>query len=462
MERKCISFTIDEILAWEKDGVPKEWDPFWNVKSVLTAGGMDGGGSPIKSPLSLPESVVLRVMPMGCPRHSDFGKLLDPVVSDRMWTFWLREKDIVTGCYINEVGKAIEELLERSTPRPKVVFIVQTCIDLLLGTDYKGVIRKLENKYDVRIGISQMEPMVNGKLAQDEGLFKKAMYGCLRGNKSKKKEKAVNIVGRETIPSDNGDFVKLLKSVGIEKINHWKNYQTMEEADEMCNAELNIAMEFTSIPAVEMMKEKWGIPYVYLKNSYLPDEIHKNYQKLGEVLGVEIDDKVYYDSILKKISQTVELCKNNTFVIGESVDTRASKGAKELLQLGFNVNAFFTKIILKEDYEYLKEIKKINPNVTIYNSAHPSIYYYLRQPEDFDYAIGLAQELYENNKKTIGIKAQERFSEYHALERVLDQIIDSKKVTEIPKTPLQCSTEKKEEYKQFKNWGMFRKHEEFK
>ena len=71
MDRNCISFSIDEVLKWEQEGVPRKWDPFWNVKSVFTAGGMDGGGSPIKSPLSLPESVVLRVMPMGCPRHSD-------------------------------------------------------------------------------------------------------------------------------------------------------------------------------------------------------------------------------------------------------------------------------------------------------------------------------------------------------------------------------------------------------
>lgn len=459
MDRNCISFSIDEVLKWEQEGVPRKWDPFWNVKSVFTAGGMDGGGSPIKSPLSLPESVVLRVMPMGCPRHSDFGKLLDPVVSDRMWTFWLRENDIVTGRYINEVGKAIEELLERSNPKPKVIFIVQTCIDLLLGTDYTGIIKRLEERYHIRIGISQMEPMVNGKLAQDEGFFKKAMYGCLRGEYSKEKENAVNIVGRETVPSEEGDLVQLLKSAGVQKINYWQKYKTMEEADEMCYAKLNIAMEFTSLPTVKMMEKKWGIPYVYLKNSYLPDKIHENYQKLGEALGVTIDDSVYYDSIIKKIEDVRKMCVDNTFVIGENVDTRASKGASELMKLGFDVRAFFSKIILKEDYKYIKEIYKINPEVKIYSSSHPSVYYYMKQPEEFDYAVGLVQELYEHNKNTIGIKAPERFSEYRALERILKQIEESKQEKKETK---KSSNIENESYKQFKNWGMFRSHEEFK
>ena len=422
MDRKLAVFSAAEMLAWKESGIPEKWHPYNNLITLTTGGGNDGGGSPIRSPFVVPECAVLEIMPRGCPRHGDVVKMLSPLLRGKLWHLRLEEKDVATGQYLKEAEKAIEEVVARSDPKPKALFLVLTCMDLLLGSDYPSLARKMEKKLGIRIGITQMEPVVNGKLDRDYEIIIKEIHAVLRGDNTQEKLNAVNVLGREAPPNPNGDLVKILKQAGIEKIHHIAQFETLEEADIMCRSRLNIAIEYSALPAAQMMEKRWGIPYIFLENSFHPEEIRKNYKRLGEALQLELDDTVFYDEIQRKLEATLPRCRDDRFVIGEMLDKRPLRAAKEFLQLGFSVEAVFNKILLDEDYPHLESIVDINPDVQVYISRHPSMMMYLDAPVDYTLGIGMNPFLQRKSPVTRAVQGFERYPEYAALGKILDDI----------------------------------------
>ena len=459
MDRKLAVFSAAEMLAWKESGIPEKWHPYNNLITLMTGGGSDGGGSPIRSPFVVPECAVLEIMPRGCPRHGDVVKMLSPLLRGKIWHLRLEEKDVATGQYLKEAEKAIEEVVARSNP--KALFLVLTCMDLLLGSDYPSLAKKMEKKLGVRIGITQMQPVVNGKLDRDYEIIIKEIHGVLRGDKTQEKLNAVNILGREAPPNPNGDFVKILKQAGVENVYHIAQFKTLEEADIMCRSKLNIAIEYGALPAAKMMEKRWGIPYIFIENSFHPDEIRSNYKRLGEALQLQLDDATYYDEVQQKLESVLEKCKDDRVVIGEMLDKRPLRAAKEFMQLGFPVEGVFNKILLDEDYPHLEAIVSMNPDVQVYISRHPSMMKYLDEPVDYTLGFGMNPFLQKKSPVTRSVQDFERYPEYAALGKLLDDLDNLKKgVKQGPSMaeiilsggPMAGAGRAKEPHKQMKRW----------
>lgn len=334
----------------------------------------------------------------------------------------LEEKDLVTGQYLKEAEKAIEEVVRSMDPPPKALFLCITCIDLLLGSDYTSLAKKMEKKLGIRIGITHMKPIVNAKLDKGDEMIYYALHSVLRGDKDAPKRNTVNVLGRELPPDPNGEFVTLLKKAGVEEVYHISQFDRIEEADKMCLSRLNIAINYSSLPAAGMMKERWNIPYVYLENSFLPEEIDKNYRCLEEALDITIEDGSRKQEVSEKLREVAALCQKDRIVVGEMLDKRPLRSAKEFLQLGIPVEAVFNKIVLEEDYPHLEEIVKINPELEIYMSRDPSMMKYIDAPEDYDLGIGMNPFLQRKSRVTKSVQGKERYPQYTELERILDEI----------------------------------------
>lgn len=456
MQREYAVFKASEAVKWKESGIPKEWEPSWNLMGY-TGGGSDGSLSPVITPLLVPESVVLSIMPLGCARHGDLHRFIEPEYESRLWYLRIDEKEVVTGEHIIATEKALEEIMERHNPKPKIIFLVSSCMDILLGTDYESVARRMEKKLDVRIGITLMPPLINGKVLVENRTTWQAMHGCLRRQSDKVLEKTINLIGRKRVLPESSEFITVLKAAGVKKINHIARFMTIEEADKMCQAELNIAIEPDALPTAKMMERRWGIPYVYVENSFYPDEIQRNYQKIGQALGIVVDDTQIREKVEIRIEEALEHCKEKRIVIGENTDRSSFKAALDFLRLGFCVSGVFNKIYSKEDYEYLEQIVQIDPNVNIYISAHPSMYYYVENPDEYDFAIGVGDNLYKANARTKGIEMDERYPEYQELLNVLDKMLEKEE---------QGNQEEVEKFKQthkvIKRWGVFGEYEKVK
>jgi nitrogenase molybdenum-cofactor synthesis protein NifE len=62
----------------------------------------------------------------------------------------LRETDVIFGGE-KKLFAAIDELMKKADPRPKVIFIYATCIVGVIGDDIEAVCRKAEEKYGIRV-----------------------------------------------------------------------------------------------------------------------------------------------------------------------------------------------------------------------------------------------------------------------------------------------------------------------
>lgn len=453
MQGKYNVFKASEVVQWAKNGIPKKWEPTWNLTG-FTGGGSDGSVSPVITPLLIPESITLAIMPIGCMRHGDLHRYIEPEYESRLWYLQVEEKDIVTGQHLRETENAIEEIMKVHKPTPKVIFLVSSCMDILLGSDYETLAKKMEKKLNVRIGVTLMPPLINSKVLVENHVTRKAMYECLRKQSDEIFEKTVNIIGRTRKLSKTSEIVLILKKSGIEKINHITQFDTLDDADMMCQAKLNIAIEPGALPAAEMMKKRWNIPYVYVDNSYNPVEIHENYQKIGKALGVELDDWKELTNAKLKVDEALLYCAGKKIVIGENADRSSFKAALDFMRLGFQVDGVFNKLFAKEDYLHLEEIVKINPDMNVYVSGNPSMYYYVEKPADYDIAIGAGDNFYRNNPNTSGIEVEERYPEYQELVKVLDCMIEFCKGENVEEDDKTGDVDPCE-YKVIKRWGVF-------
>lgn len=426
MERVPVSYLVGEAASWKHKGIPEAADPNYNVK-MTGAGGNDGDDSPVLTPFNVPESVVLQPAPAGCPRHGAVvGRMKNK--HHNLWVLLLREQDVVTGKYMQEVENAMIEIIGKV--HPKVIFICTTCIDLFLASDYEALGRKIERNYGVRVGITRMEPVLNGRLINDIIKTNFGVYSVLRKEENLPMLNEVNIIGREFLPAAESDLPIILKNAGIDRVNHILHFKTLKEADRMCRARLNIAVEYGSLEAAEYMKEKWGIPYVYIENGFTPEHIHANYMKIGEALGIELDDGVYLQAVKEKIQETVEACGDDTFAIGESVDKRSYRAAEDFCKMGFHVAGVFSRTIFGEDYDTLARLAEYNPKMRLYISSLPGMMEYIEHPDCFDFSVGLSGVFGRKCPNMKNIPCGERYCDYYTLEKVLNGILAAKREKE--------------------------------
>ncbi|WP_353094840.1 nitrogenase component 1 [Tissierella praeacuta] len=345
MKREVRSFSIEQVGEFLQQGFPKDWNQQGSLR-YMSSGGGAGDISPVRTPMVVPESAILMVSPAACARHGSIGNILNGN-GKRMWTLRLEETEIVSGEYLKRVEEAAWEVIRKSVPPIKALFIC---------------------------GFTRMEPILNKHWISGESRTLKSIYGMIRCSSSDKKERAINIIGREKIPAKESDFYRILQYVGIDRVNHMSLCKTMEDIDRMGNAVLNIGIEPRTEEACKYMEKNLGIPYVRLNNTYDLDEIKEGYMKISEALGRKLDDSLFHRNAKEKIDKLVEKWGNKSIVVGEKLDRRPFKAAKDLVKWGLSVNAVFSRFIVKEDMEtifkmFLNGRRKENERTISYSSG---------------------------------------------------------------------------------------------
>ena len=104
-----------------------------------------GGWGIIRVAALIPESYLLFVCPAACFRHGALGAIQHGY-KNRISYLYIDQEDIVEG-YDSLIEDGIDELLQRTKEKIKLLFVYVSCLDDFIGTDLDAVLEKIGKKF---------------------------------------------------------------------------------------------------------------------------------------------------------------------------------------------------------------------------------------------------------------------------------------------------------------------------
>lgn len=216
--------------------------------------------------MPIKDSIVLEYGPAGTTHfgaglYGSFGINLE----NSLFTTHISEDDIIMGD-VSRLEKAIIEIDKNY--RPRVIFVVAAAVIAVIGTDIKGVCRYMQNKVQAKLVCFD-----DGGFGGDYTVGLQNSYTTLIKefalNKSfPKDEKKYNILGASAasyrIRSDVWEIQELMKKAFDMEVGVVLGLETsIENIENISSSSINLVIRREAIPCAEILKEKFGIPYVH-------------------------------------------------------------------------------------------------------------------------------------------------------------------------------------------------------
>ncbi|MDR2295830.1 MAG: nitrogenase iron-molybdenum cofactor biosynthesis protein NifE [Clostridiales Family XIII bacterium] len=173
----------------------------------------------------------------------------------------LRETDIVFGG-AKKLCAAIDELMAKERPAPKLIFVYATCIVGVIGDDVEAVCRQAEEKYRIRV-IPVKAPGFSGTKSQGYKLACDAIMRLIAVHADRPKRAGVNILGDYNLAGEMWIIKGYLEHIGIDVLATITGDSSYESLTRAPAAALNIVQcAGSSAYLAERMREEMGIPYI--------------------------------------------------------------------------------------------------------------------------------------------------------------------------------------------------------
>ena len=144
--------------------------------------------------------------------------------------------------------------------------------------------------------------------------------------------------------------------------------KTFREYQSMANSRLNLVLMVMGKMAAERMRERFGIPALYLPPSYDLDTILKNYRLIAETLGKPLPPETYE----KELGEAKAAVRHALAMVGELpvvVDTYGTRNpfslARTLCGYGFRVRAVIASHAKENDRDDMDYLIRNHPEIEI-------------------------------------------------------------------------------------------------
>ncbi|MEA1961470.1 MAG: nitrogenase component 1 [Bacillota bacterium] len=374
----------------------------------------------IRVGLMVPESVMLFVSPNGCGRHGAIaGKQLG--FKKRLFFLHVNEIDLVTGAHVENVYRAVDEIMEQIKPRPKAMLICATCMDDLLGSDYESIAYILERKHGIPIRACHMDPIAMDGKTPPQLTIQRAVYDFL--SLAQNKDNAINIIGNFAPVDSGSDLYEIMSAAGIDKVNHVMACAKLEEFYLMSQARLNVLIKPLGRLAAEHMQYKLGIPYCYAPVSYGLESITYNYS----ILERHLDSKLPIADYLAEAEDTIAYYQAElghlTVAVGSTANGRPFELSRALIEYGFRVPYIFADDIISIDEEHIEWLKKHAPATRVYTNVHPTMADFLKKGLKVDLAVGMDAGYFCSGARTAVLSLDTQAYGYRAIRTLFSEML---------------------------------------
>ena len=147
----------------------------------------------------------------------------------------------------------------------------------------------------------------------------------------------------------------------------------------MAEANFNLVLHPEARFAAEDFHEKLQIPFIELRRLYQIDKITKQYQALGNVLGIPFEDREAEAAALDSVKRLKSAKPDAVFAIGECMNGDPFELALALVKYGFRVAEIYGTLTA-ENFVYLKNLSELSPQTKVFSNMEPTMLYY--DPEE--------------------------------------------------------------------------------
>lgn len=325
--------------------------------------------------LMIPEAYVLFCIPEACGRHTALGAL-NKGQDDRVSYYFVSKEEITAG-YDEELKTAVRELLKQVDPRPKVLFVVVGCIDDLIGTDIKGLIKQLnEEIQDVRIIDAHMNPITGDTDTPPMVTAFRQMFSLL--DVSKKENGALNCVGNFEAIAKSSELYSFLEKVGYPTLRHMSDYTKFCDFQAMARSSFNVVLHPAATKAARDMYEKHRIPWDTFYVSYRPQSIEESYLKLYGALVP--DGSIAFPDLSQEKAKAYRAIAHAKKALGgreiylcQDSLLRPLDAARMLIEEGFNLTTVIMSQLMPFEEETMKWLEEHAPQLRYVQSQHYSV-----------------------------------------------------------------------------------------
>ncbi|MDO4806089.1 MAG: nitrogenase component 1 [Coriobacteriales bacterium] len=376
-ERTARYYTAAELAERGLDNLPDELVSnrhlIYSSPATLAFNSPGAEGFGVKrAGLAIPGSVMLLVAPGCCGRNTSLVSSM-PAYKDRFFYLNMAETDIVTGRHLRKIPAAVQEVVECLPTRPSLVMICITCVDALLGTDMERVCRRAEERVGLPVRPCYMYALTREGRRPPMVHVRQSLYSLLQPRA--KRPTSVNVLGFFAPLVDDCELYDYLRSIGVRAIREISRCEDFDEFQHMAEANFNLVLHSEARFAAADLQERLHIPSIELGRFYDVERVRKQYQALGQVLGVTFDDAADYDAAVAAVDAFRAEQPHASFSVGECLNADAFELALALVRYGFEVREVFGTL-QAQNFVFLRRLAESSPQTRVYSNMEPTMLYY--------------------------------------------------------------------------------------
>jgi nitrogenase molybdenum-cofactor synthesis protein NifE len=287
----------------------------------------------------------------------------------------LRETDIVFGGAA-KLAAAIDELMEKENPAPRLVFVYATCIVGVIGDDVDAVARAAEARHGIRV-IPVKAPGFSGTKSLGYQLACDAVLEVMRPYKNRKKRFGVNILGDYNLAGEMWIIKGYFESLGIPVLSTITGDASYESLTQAPAAALNVVQcAGSSAYLAERMEVEMGIPYV--KASFFGvSDTSASIIRVADALGDSAVSERAREFAARKAADALPLIeKYKPRLAGKKAAIFVGGGFKAISlirqfgELGMKTVVVGTQTGKKDEYEIIESL--VDEDAIVLDDANPA------------------------------------------------------------------------------------------
>jgi len=307
----------------------------------------------------------------------------------------LRETDIVFGG-AKKLAAAIDELMEKARPTPRLIFVFATCIVGVIGDDIEAVCRAAEMKYAIRV-IPVKAPGFSGTKTQGYKLACDALMTLILPHANQERRFGVNILGDYNLAGEMWIIKGYLEQIGVPVISTITGDSSYEKLIQAPSASLNIVQcAGSSAYLAQRMESELGIPSVRVSFFGIEDTT-ASLLRVAEAMG---SDDILNNARRFAAKKTAEIMpvieKYKPYLQGKKAAIFVGGGFKAISlirqfnELGMETVVVGTQTGKKEEYETIGSL--VDSGAVILDDANPAELERFMTEKNADILVGGVKE----------------------------------------------------------------------
>ena len=321
---------------------------------------------------------------------------------ERFSTVEIKENNLFDGDMEALVIEGVSHIIEKLPKRPPAVLVYTSCVHHFAGCDLGMIYRTLESRFpEIDFTDCYMNPIMRKSGLTPDQLMRSRLYLLLK--EREKNERTAAIIGNDLPTRQESELLEILKKAGL-KIHEITSCKSYEEYQEMVESSYYISYNPAAAAGGEMLSERLGGKHLYLPFCFDYEEIQAGFEKLGNLLGIEIPDFREKRTACEKAKKEVlETIGNTPIAIDYSYCTRPLGLARMLLDAGFCVEKVYVDTILGEEKADFAYLQKHFPKLLLYPTLHSGMRFMAKKEKTNVLAIGQKAAYFENTNHFVNL-----------------------------------------------------------